>query len=847
MDAHESREGSPRRLSAGKLRKERRALNATETEESYVVQYLVLGGHRHYVTLGKEDGDRPWLAASGVHAGAGRQVFGWSEQQRCDLMLAFLPRQSAGAALKEPSRLYYHNHHGSPWHYSGHQPGCPLRQSSSVVGGRYVDKGHSKLEDDFRRGLAQALSQVAPHRALFFYTVSTSCQLAHGMPVPALTPTDCTSAGNGKRGRRPNSHPPLRHGSAKECLALSELPEVQEARWLPSPREFWDPAELVRSVAAGRATGFVTLRGGRESPETVADDPAGHRFGFCVQKYAPSRDQLGEFTLEQIRNYQGWRRGEPEGEKKLDHYLSKLEGRTLCASTFLSEETVSTTYLAWLMAARGFKDFEVTHFLEYRFRDWAADFLGPVLQRRHDCKRAGDAVAAECLKLIGNGSYGYNGLEACNYSDLKIMTDRALQRRYRSDMAHRRLQHVTFLGVVREQVSRAAQKKKNLGLSPEKRRRQRRPASSDLLDQEAVVDDNDDPEGETEDEEEEEEAAAFARRGQREGGPQEERILLRDLHPDYLPDDEDYDSEREADEYSYSRHRRLLDQAVGKKTVESFNLLSGGEEEEEDWPAEANNDLEESLIVRQDAELLPATTASAKKQGRRRFVYRLLYAVTLSGEERLVVNSLPRAVAVLSNSKRLFLGHLELMFRCLDPRLAELCYVDTDSCVWSLSRESLELCLRHDRRDKWNEAAILADEMAAQSCHGKMKLEGTYQSGIFRTVKMYRLFLAAPQESESANGAVAGPDPYTRCKGVHRKTARNLNDSVFFQTQDPCRVVVHRSALRPSRAGEIHLTRESKSLAVPFNLKRRVDPSGTHTVCFGAPISSDNDDEPLVL
>ena len=132
-----------------------------------------------------------------------------------------------------------------------------------------------------------------------------------------------------------------------------------------------------------------------------------------------------------------------------------------------------------------------------------------------------------------------------------------------------------------------------------------------------------------------------------------------------------------------------------------------------------------------------------------------------------------------------------------------------------------------------------------------MKLEGTYQSGIFRTVKMYRLFDEAPiVASHSDDGsdeagaaaaaavaaaAVSDSLPYTRCKGVHRKTAQNLKDDVFLQNSEPFQVVVHRSTLRPTRAGEIYLTRESKSLAVPFNLKRRVDATGTHTVCFKPP------------
>ena len=88
----------------------------------------------------------------------------------------------------------------------------------------------------------------------------------------------------------------------------------------------------------------------------------------------------------------------------------------------------------------------------------------------------------------------------------------------------------------------------------------------------------------------------------------------------------------------------------------------------------------------------------------------LLFAVEIPGKERRIFNNLPKAVAVLSNSKRLFFSHLNVMFRCLNPRLAELCYVDTDSCIWSFTYTRLEDCLLPERVEEWNAANIIADE-----------------------------------------------------------------------------------------------------------------------------------------
>jgi len=112
----QGRRTKPRRrtpLAAGKLRKEKRAVNSTEREEAYAVQYLTLGGHRTFTTKNKErPGRTPNRAASFLHAGAGQQVFGWGPQQKSDLMLSFLPETE-----REPARLYFHNHHGAHWHY----------------------------------------------------------------------------------------------------------------------------------------------------------------------------------------------------------------------------------------------------------------------------------------------------------------------------------------------------------------------------------------------------------------------------------------------------------------------------------------------------------------------------------------------------------------------------------------------------------------------------------------------------------------------------------------------------------------------------------------------------------
>jgi hypothetical protein len=163
------------------------------------------------------------------------------------------------------------------------------------------------------------------------------------------------------------------------------------------------------------------------------------------------------------------------------------------------------------------------------------------------------------------------------------------------------------------------------------------------------------------------------------------------------------------------------------------------------------------------------------------------------------------------------------MLECADPGLVELVYMDTDSAVFSATQSTFEECLRPEKVARWKESDIIADEEGPQSCHGKMKLEGTYSGGKFRALKIYRLY-------EINEETKKGEAVYTRSKGVNRNIATRLPDDMF-EPDYYDRVVVHRQALRPTRAGEMQISAESRTMVAPFNLKRFVDPKtkGFHT------------------
>ena len=229
-----------------------------------------------------------------------------------------------------------------------------------------------------------------------------------------------------------------------------------------------------------------------------------------------------------------------------------------------------------------------------------------------------------------------------------------------------------------------------------------------------------------------------------------------------------------------------------------------------------SGDLEEELVATADDHTYSVRGKIKRfKPNKKRVTYDFLYAVSVSGQYKQIKNCISGADAILGNSKKIILGHTDVFEKCLDPRLAEICYMDTDSLVLSLTYKNLEDNILPEMREFFDAQDIVANEEGEQSPHGKMKLEGTFKAGQFKAIKIYRLF--------------GEHEPYTRCKGVNRFLAKALPDAAF-DAKNLEQIVVHRSALRPARTGEMLVVHEARSLAVPFNLKRYVTSDGIHTL-----------------
>ena len=360
----------------GSLRREARSLNVTEREEATVVQYLSLGGHSKFTGL--DSARRPDRILSSIHAGPGQAVFGYTNVQRADLTLSFRRRPEEDPETTPRTRLHFHNYHGDHWHYVGHREGCKSTKNMYLS---FDLNEETETMDSFRRAYAEAMTAVRPSQVTFSYHVSYTCDWFHDTPLPSLN--------EGVDG------PTYRN--VTELLAAERGQEFYE----PPPRQqqFLKKSVLVRDIVAGKIQGFVTLRGGRESKKKNST-PAQKHFGCCVQNYAPSSREISDYTKSQIAEYYGL------DEEGVEAFLAKQPSRTLNSTTFHAEETISTAYLCWLIKHRGFVDFEITHFLWYKFGSQPREFIESLLQLRHRLKKEGNVAAAEAVKLIVNSDYG---------------------------------------------------------------------------------------------------------------------------------------------------------------------------------------------------------------------------------------------------------------------------------------------------------------------------------------------------------------------------------------------------------------------------------------------------------
>ena len=193
---------------------------------------------------------------------------------------------------------------------------------------------------------------------------------------------------------------------------------------------------------------------------------------------------------------------------------------------------------------------------------------------------------------------------------------------------------------------------------------------------------------------------------------------------------------------------------------------------------------------------------------------RLLFALTRTNLDAKICNVAQLAASVLSNSRVIFMGALsQLLTDLLDPRLAELCYTDTDSCLWATAHEDLEDCLREGVAPE-RLRSLLVDADSAVQQGGRLKLEGTFTAALFRSPKCYALTNRLDPSLDTR-----------RMRSVARRAQALLQPHHYGQNPETQGVVVGRVSLRPTKGFQMTLQEEFHKTTHGFNFQRRADVS----------------------
>ena len=289
---------------------------------------------------------------------------------------------------------------------------------------------------------------------------------------------------------------------------------------------------------------------------------------------------------------------------------------------------------------------------------------------------------------------------------------------------------------------------------------------------------------------------------------------------------EDEEAEESAGENSEAEKKEEEEDALGLD-LSVLTRAAGSEDEDSEMSnEELDGDLEEALLA--EAKSVPTCN------------YKFLFLVTVSGKYKRINNCISRAVSILSNSKKIFLGLVLGLLRQADPALVEPVYCDTDSIILSCTHKRLEDNLVEGGEERLLEAKVIGSEDSVTSIHGKLKLEGTFTAGSFRALKVYRLFSSEQLAETEEEADPMYPDMsqlstvYTRCKGISRGLANVVETREFGPSLDFSSEILqaYKASLRPTRAAEMVIQLERKSLAQPYNYKRKVDEDGIHSLPF---------------
>ena len=141
-------------------------------------------------------------------------------------------------------------------------------------------------------------------------------------------------------------------------------------------------------------------------------------------------------------------------------------------------------------------------------------------------------------------------------------------------------------------------------------------------------------------------------------------------------------------------------------------------------------------------------------------------------------------------------------------------YMDTDSLVFFVAGNTLDEVIREDMRVLWElymKKTIMECEASEFVQEGKLKIEGVYVSGLFRSMKSYFL-----QETEDPK------DKLVRAKGMPNVVQKVMTDEDFRMTEEIDNRHFNFFKLRPTQGMSITLGQYTRVNSTCINPKRNL-------------------------
>ena len=197
--------------------------------------------------------------------------------------------------------------------------------------------------------------------------------------------------------------------------------------------------------------------------------------------------------------------------------------------------------------------------------------------------------------------------------------------------------------------------------------------------------------------------------------------------------------------------------------------------------------------------------------------YSLLYQCKYKQTNAKINNLLQLGAMILGHSRVSFYEQIQTLYEYFDDKMAENCYIDTDSMMWALASENILDCIKPNLKNDFTERVaknLFADTKSKKHQAGKLKIEGYYSSGYFKCVKHYIL---NPFHNSDLKCLV-------KCKGLPNIIQQKLcNENFVTDSTDNQNLFFKHYKLHPTMGSEqMCISLKRRQMTNALNCKRKM-------------------------